>query len=387
MRHARVPIGLLLLAAVTLPGCGEENRAGAGADVPRPVKTRVVEAPGGVAERTFPGRVEAANRATLSFQVAGELSEILVKEGERVESGQVLARLDPTDFQVVVNDREATFKRAKADFERAGSLVEKGFVSRADFDRLEATYRQAEAGLEQARNDLRYTELKAPFAGTVSKRLVENFEQVSAKQEVLELRDLDTLEIKFDVPERMVQRLRRREPEHAAERSAGRLHAGFEGLPDRRFELTFKEAATQADSQTQTFEISATMPRPRELQVLPGMTASVTVNLAGLVSGEETRYLVPAAAVVANSGLAPRVWLVDPETLTLESRAVKVGKLAGREIEVLEGIEPGDRIVVAGAAYMVEGMKVSLLPASEQAEPRLDDPGPTDTRPPSDTAE
>jgi RND family efflux transporter MFP subunit len=345
-------------------------------DLVRPVKTMLIEATGASGQRNFPGRVEAANRATLSFQVAGKLEEILVKEGQDVTAGQLLARLDPKDFEVVVNDRAAIFKRSEADFKRAKELVEKGHISRSDHDKLEANFVSARAALDQAKNDLSYTKLNAPFAGTISKRLVENYEQVNAKQEVLELRDLENLEIKFDVPENLVQRLKKERPGQtgAKEVSQRRIYASFAGLPGKQFELTYKEAATQADAKTQTFEITMTMPRPQGLQILPGMTANVRVSLAGLVEMDKTSYRIPASAVVGDNTLEPRVWLVDPETLTVHAREVKVGKLRGRDIEVLEGLDPGDRIVVAGGAYLAEGMRVSLLPTPEQAEPRADDP-------------
>jgi len=365
---------LLMVSALVLGACGRKAPEEQVTEAVRPVKTLLIDAAGGAGQRNFPGRVEAANRATLSFQVAGKLNEILVKEGEKVAAGQTLARLDPKDYQVVVNDRSAVFKRAEADYKRAKDLVDKGHISRSDYDKLEANFTSARAALEQARNDLGYTELDAPFAGTISKRLVENFEQVNAKQTIFELRDLENLEVKIDVPERLIQQLKRKGTSESGEGVAGRVFASFEGLQGESFALTFKEASTQADAKTQTFEVTMTMPRPQGLQILPGMTANVSVNLAGLVVMEKTRYLVPASAVVADNGLNPRVWLVDPESLTVQARPVKVGKLRGRDIEVLEGLEPGDRIVVAGAAYLAEDMPVSLLPTPEQAEPRADDP-------------
>jgi len=376
MNPAMLSLSCLLFSVVTLSACSDKDQSEQTTDVVRPVKTLLIQAAGAGGQRNFPGRVEAANRATLSFQVSGKLAEILVKEGEQVKAGQLLARLDPKDYQVVVNDREAIFKRAEADFQRAKDLVEKGHISRSDYDKLEANRISARSALDQAKNDLSYTEMSAPFAGTVSKRLVENFEQVNAKQDILELRDLENLEIKFDVPENLIQRLQKETPgvTGAQEATARRVHASFSGLPGRKFELAYKEASTQADAKTQTFEVTMTMPRPQGLQILPGMTANVAVSLAGLVKQDETRYRIPANAVVGDNELASRVWLVDPESLTVKARQVKVGKMYGRDIEVLEGLEPGDRIVVAGAAYLAEGMPVSLLPTPEQAEPRADDP-------------
>jgi len=374
MKSNLVSVFTLAISVTFLTACGEKEQTAEVAQTIRPVKTLVIESPESGSFRRFPARVEAANRATLSFQVSGKLQEILVKESEKVKTGQVLARLDPQDYQIKVNDRTASYQQAAADFNRAKGLVDKGHVSKSDFDKLEANFKSARAALEKAKNDLDYTELKAPFDGSISKRLVENFEQVNAQQTILELRDLETLEIKFDVPENIVQRIKRQPPNQARESSAKRVYAMFEGLPDKRFELSFKEAATQADEKTQTFEVTFTMPHPKELQILPGMTANVEVNLVGIIDIGKTHYLVPADAVVSNNQLDSVVWVVDPQTMTLSSRSVKVGKMHGHEIEIFEGLESGERIVVAGVAYLTEGMKVTLMPTPEQAQPRMDDP-------------
>ena len=364
----------LLASALALSACDGKETAISTGDSARPVKTLVIQAPDNTGQRIYPGRADAANRAILSFRVAGKIDEILVKEGEEVGSGQTLAKLDPRDFQIEVDNRAAGYQRAEADFSRAKGLVDKGHLSRTDYDRLEAEYKSAQAALEQAKNNLSYTVLKAPFAGTISRRLVETFEQVNAKQAVFDLRDLENLEIKFDVPERMVQRIKQQTIAEFQNASVNHVRASFAGLPGKKFDLNFKEAAAQADANTQTFEVTFTMPSPKDLQVLPGMTADVEVDLFGLVDEGETRYLVPANAVVADGRLNPRVWLVDSQTMILKSRDVTVGKMRGQDIEVLDGIVPGDRIVVAGVAYMVEGMKVTLMPTPEQARPRPNEP-------------
>jgi RND family efflux transporter MFP subunit len=361
--------------ALSLFGCGSEEPEAPPAEVVRPVKTIVVAAPESGGIRHFPARIDANRKAELSFRVSGKVSELAIKEGDRVEEGQLIARLDPTDYQITVNDRQAAFDNAKKNFERAKKLVKKGHISKMDHDRLEAEFKSTRAALNEANQNLSYTELHAPFDGMIAQRYIQAFEEVQAKQPAVALNDVSTLEVKFDVPESIIRGIRTaRADEPQSERAVHiPVYAEFEGMPERRFPLRFKEAATRGDSKTQTFEVTYTMERPDGVALLAGMTANVTVDLSHFLQ-VGTVVNIPAAAVVGDVALQPKVWVVDANTLTVTPKAVKVGAMAEDDIEVLDGLSPGERIVVAGAPYLVDGMKVTLMPTIEQAEPRKNEP-------------
>jgi RND family efflux transporter MFP subunit len=344
----------------------------------RPVKVFLVEGGEVDAVRSFPGKVNASQRAELAFRVSGKLQELLVKEGDLVEEGQVLARLDPTDYKLVLEDRQARFDNSDRNYKRAQELVADGNISRLDFDRMEAEYRSATAALSQARKDLEYTVLAAPFRGRIAERDVENFEEVLAKQTVMWLQNIDQLDIVINLPESVVRSVR-----GGASRSVGdqgqpeptvRATARFEGRGDQTFELVPKEISTKADTQTQTFRATFTMAAPTTFTVLPGMTATVLLDLTELVSQESVKW-VPARAVQADSGLEPRVWLLDPASMTVSSREVSIGRMSGSMIEITDGLEGGEEIVAVGAPYLAEGMRVTRMADAEQAVPRAGDPG------------
>lgn len=370
-RHPTRFLGILP-ALLLLAGCGEEPAAVV-TDHTRPVKTLLIEAPESGGVRNFPARIDAGKKAELAFRVPGKVQELPVKEGDKVEKGQEVAKLDPTDFQIVVNDRQATFDNAKKNFQRAKDLVDKGFISKMDYDKLEAEFKNARAALEAARQDLEYTSLKAPFSGTVAKRHIQRFEEVQAKQPILSLQNVQQLEVKFDVPESVIRGIRVSAAERAEARKGVRVFATFEDLPGREFPLRFKEIATKADAKTQTFEVTYTMEQLPRTTVLPGMTATVTVDLSAVEKDIGVVFTVPVSAVVGDYKLDPRVWTVDMQSMTVHPRPVKVGRMLGDRIEVLEGIEPGSRIVTAGTPFLVEGMKVTLMPELEQAAPRPDE--------------
>ena len=364
----------LLPALFLLAGCAEEP-APVAVDTTRPVKTLLVEAPDSSGIRNFPAHIDADRRAELAFRVPGKVQDLLVKEGDQVTEGQEVAKLDPTDYQIVVNDRQATYSNASKNFERAKGLIKKGHISQMDYDRLEAEFRNAREALNTARQDLAYTSLKAPFSGSIARRHIQRFEEVLAKQSVLSLHNVQVLEVKFDVPESIIRSIRASEAGTQAARHRVRMFATFKDLPGREFPLTFKEVATKADTKTQTFELTYTMEQLVEATVLPGMTATVTADFSAFEETAEV-FSVPVSAVVGDYKLNPRVWTVDMQSMAVNPQPVKVGRMLGDDIEVLDGLEPGSRIVTAGTPFLVEGMKVTLMPELEQAEPRPDDPKP-----------
>jgi RND family efflux transporter MFP subunit len=135
-----------------------------------------------------------------------------------------------------------------------------------------------------------------------------------------------------------------------------RALVSFEDHADIRYALDLKEIATRADKDTQTFRVTFSMPQPEEFTVLPGMTAEVELDFTGMLN-ETASTWVPARAVQADAELGPRVWVLDPDSMTVSSRPVEAGRLAGDMIEILTGLAGGEEIVAAGAAYLSERMR------------------------------
>lgn len=357
----------IVILSMLLGGCSRSEEPEV-TIVPRLVKTMVVPAPETAGIRRFPARIDALHKADLSFRIPGTVRDLLVKEGDRVTEGQLLAALDPTDYEIVARDAQATFDQAKNDFGRAQELVKDGFISRTDFDVKEAKFKNAGAALERAEQDVAYTRMTASFDGIVAARYVERFEEVQAKQPVLVLHDNTQLAVKVDIPETILLQLRPSERESQT-RNRVRVNASFDSRPGEAFDLMLREIATRADAKTQTFEATFTMPVPEDFLVLPGMTATVTADLTKVAHGDLV-VRIPAAAVTADEVLKPFVWVVDEEAMRVHRQAVEVGRLAGWSIEITAGLVPGTRVVTAGVGYLAEGMAVRLLPRREEAEQR-----------------
>jgi RND family efflux transporter MFP subunit len=229
-------------------------------------------------------------------------------------------------------------------------------VSKADFDKYKSQSDISKARLKEAKDTLDDTFLRAPFAGVVARRYVDNFQDVQAKEPIVSLQDISQVEVLVNVPENIIVRVERRKGGKSA-----LAHATFAMAPGQQFPLTLKEYATEADSQTQTYQVTLLMDQPTGINVLPGMTATVV----GSRSTEESNQgdiTVPAIAVFSDYDGDSSVWVFQTDTQTVHQRKVKTGELSGSDsIKIVSGLELGEQIAVTGVNSLQEGMKVKSL--------------------------
>lgn len=340
---------LLFISLVFIIGCSKEEE-----EAPKPVvqavKIMTVQAGEDQYTRSFPGRVRAAKRSELSFKVSGPLSELPIEEGQVVKQGDLVARILPRDFQVALNETKAREVEAERQYRRYKELYAKKQVSKADFDRYKAARDVTRAQREDAENALGDTELRAPFDGVISKRYVENFEKVQAKQAIANLQFIDKIEILINVPELTMARFRNE--------GKGAAVVEFDSLPGNQYELEVKEFSTEADPATQTFQVVLVMDQPEEANILPGMTSKVIASSSGGTGGDTT-IIIPAMAVLNDADGKSYVWVMDMESNTVSKIAVEIGRLEGSSnIMVQEGLQGGETIVIAGVTKLQDGMKV-----------------------------
>lgn len=349
----------ILVSLIFIQGCEEPAQEFVASS--RPVKTLLIGGGNSVDTRTFPAVVDAIQKAEISFRVRGKVDKIFVKEGDRVKKGQLLAELDPTDFKIQLQDRQASYDTAKANYERAKSLVDKGAISKVDHDNIRAQYHTAKANLEEAKQDLLYTSLKANFDGYIAKRHVENFEEVLASKTIFSLEDVSQLKLMIDIPENLMIFI------HKEPKGNRQVTAEFNNIKDAIFPLSFVEATTKADPNTKTFKLTLKMDAPDNYNILPGMTATVSADLSAAEAGIASSIAIPVSAVISDSNKQATVWVVDEKTMTVSPRRVEAGKMLGDYLYVT-GLNKGERVVTAGASFLRDDMKVTLLSTGEQPE-------------------
>ncbi len=341
-----------LCTLVLISGCGQEPVESA--PVVRPVKIVTIGDAGATGTRELPGTVRAVQHADMGFEVAGRIIEFRVKEGQRVKQGEVLARLDDRDYQASFDQAKAGYRKAQADLQRSERIFKEdpGAISTSKIDADRKAVDVAEADLRKAEKAVEDTVLRAPFDGLVARRLVEDYQNVQAKEPVVVFQDISLLEIEVGVPERdFAGGDVNRTAEELTQRAQPRVE--ISSLPGRSFPARVKEFATRADPVTRTFQVRLSFDPPDDASILPGMTARVVYNVQGVAG---TR--LPSQATFADADNKPHVWLIDKATMKVRATPVELGKLTGDEVQILGGLSTGDQVAVSGVGQLRDGVQV-----------------------------
>ena len=381
----------------------------------KPVKAVVLgrsEEGGG---RLFPGTVQAAQRARLSFRVSGPLVQLPIFEGKEVRRGELLAQVDPRDYETAVRNLEARLAdlraqlramevarpedirsleanlaaarsrllEAGATFRRYQRLYENDNVSKAEYDQrraardvAEAEVRTAEESLNIARAGARAEDIEAMKARirAMEAELARARDQLNdtslrapydgrvAERYVENFEYVRAQEEILSLQDTSTVEIVAQIPESIVAR--GRREqipeflVRFESLPGQQFPAEATEIATEADPVTRTYAVTFQTPQPPEGRVFSGMTAEVLLRQR---IEAESVFTVPVSSIFADEQGAQYVWVLDQQSMTPEKARVRVGDLIGDSAMVLEGLEAGDTVITAGTHAIIEGQQVRLI--------------------------
>ncbi len=287
------------------------------------------------------GVVEAVRQATVSAQATGRVSSVLVKVGDKVKAGQVLATIDDRDTQTgvarsqaQVAQSEAELANALANVQRTRDLRKQGFVSQAALDVAESQYKAAQAGragagagVQQARLAQSFTQVTAPFDGYVMETLAQAGDLAVPGKPVATVYAPQPLRVVVQVPASM----------GAQARSAQRIELQ---VGETWVQPTAQQGVTAADPVSQTLTWKMDVPAAAAAQLMPGQQARVR-----FVGGSAQRMVVPQAAVLRRGELTG-VYVASDKGFVL--KAVRLGVQHGDSVEVLAGLKAGD-VVAANA--------------------------------------
>lgn len=349
-----------IVGSFVLVACGGEDAV---VETPlRPVRTVEVRSAGMSRTRTFAGVAQADVESTLSFRVSGNVRRLLVKTGDSVDAGQLIAELDPTDYRLRAQEAaaslmqsEAQARQMDAEYERVRGLYENRNAARSDLDAAralsESTHAQIDAWqqrVEQAQSQLSYTRLRAPTAGSIGSVPVEVNENVDAGDDIAVLLSGERPNVDVPVPESLIGEIAR----------GAAVEVSFDALPGRAFEALVTEVGMTSTTLSTTFPVTVQL-RDAEPDVRAGMAAQVRFSFA--VEDRRERFIVPTHAVVEDRD-GRFVYVVEESTEAgvgiVRRRDVSVGELTGEGLEVLEGLSGGEHVVTAGVSQIHDGLEV-----------------------------
>ena len=301
----------------------------------------------------YPAVIKSQRLSTLSFEVGGVLKELLVVEAQKVKQGEVLARLDQRDLLAKLKSARAQFNNADAEYQRAVRLMKEDAISRSELEQRETKRDVNNAHLETAEKALQDSVLVAPYAGNIAKISIRKQQAVQAGESAVVILGEGGLEASINLPSSIIAKSKKqKEP-----KASSYLTLGV--APDRRIPALFKEATLDADAASQTYEVTFTFEAPKDLNVLPGMNATIWFKDPGKSASEISKASIPLTAIMSD-GDQKYVWVVNRESMIVTRRNITVEDGVGAYLNVSSGLESGETIVAAGVSSLSEGRKVRL---------------------------
>lgn len=331
------------MAALALAGCGGGDKERAG-ERGGPVTVAVAPVEAASITRTIEAvaDVAAAEGVVLTAERAGRVAAVLFREGERVPRGTVLVRLDAAQEQADVAVQRAAALELRGQLARRVPLAAEGALPQGQVDDLRRQLQAAEARIGSARALLQDTVIRAPFAGTVGLRELSPGALVSPGDEIATLDKLDSVQLRFTVPERELGRLRVGAP----------ISARSPAFPDRVFEGRIASFDSRLDAAQRTLAVEASVPNP-DRALRPGMLANVSIGAETVARA----LLVPALAVQVRGGTH---FVYRIAGGCAERVEVEIGERRPDRIEVRRGLRPGDRVAIEGLQQLSGGEPVRI---------------------------
>lgn len=332
-------------------------------EILRPVRYITVYSTGGSRIRTFSGAAQSGIESNLSFKVSGTVQSLPVKVGDKVAAGQLIARIDPQDYRLRVQQADAALtqanaqlQRANADYERIRGLYENNNAAKSELDAARAGFeserarvKSAEKQLELAKLQLSYTRLTAPTQGSIAAIHVEVNENVQQGRNIVMMTAGSQIEVEVAIPENLITLIK----------EGSLVTVAFDARPGKTYSATVTEVGVATTDFATTYPVTVRL-AGADPEIRSGMAAEVAFRFES--ADRRERMIVPGVAV-AEDRQGRFVFVVEPtsgDTAVVKRVNVKIGELHADGIEIFEGLRDGDLVVTAGVSKIHDGQRVKL---------------------------
>ena len=299
----------------------------------------------------YPAVIQSRQLSVLSFEVGGMLKELMVIEAQKVNKGDVLAKLDQRDLLAKLTSARAQFKNANIEYQRALRLIKQDAISSSKLEERKSKRDVNKSQLETAKKALQDSVLIAPFSGAISKVSIKKRQIIQPGESAITILGKQGLEAKINLPSSILAKAERQE------KPATDSYLVLDAAPDRQIPVMFKEASLEADEATQTYAVTFAFDTPEGLILLPGMNAVVWFKDPSKSNENLSKLSVPLTAI-AIDGEQKYVWLVDKDSMKVSRRDIIIEAGVGVNLNITSGLQSGEMIVAAGVSSLSEGMKV-----------------------------
>jgi RND family efflux transporter MFP subunit len=316
------------------------------------VKTQKVSVTSKKIQHEFPGLLKESRNVSLAFRVAGPVQSIKIKEGDFVQKGQLIATIDPRDYQLQYNVAKAEYDKVITETQRVKQLYQKQSVTDVDYQKALAGEKMISEKLNHATNQLNDTRLMAPFSGYIQKINFEAGELINTGMPLATLIDVNSFVVECDVPASLLNQINKE--------TQYQLKSNL--IQHQPVSLTLINYLKKANSsQLYRFQFNLGQEQSKELKA--GMAVAVLISCR---CTSQNQLSVPAEAIF-NRNSKPQVWVYNTKTSTIQAYEVKTGALLQNGyIEIQEGLKPEDTVVVAGVNNLNNNDTVKVIqPISE----------------------
>ena len=305
------------------------------------IRVDTVERKSRAATEDVVGTVRPKLSAVIEAKVSGRIEQMLVVPGQRVKAGEKLAQLDAHEIQSRLDQATAARQQAESDLKRFTALLEQKILSQSEFDSAQSKFRIAAATETEAKAMLDYTQIAAPFAGVITRKLADVGDLAVPGKPLLQMENPDTLRLEADVPEALIGNVK------LGDKLAMRIAAVTSEIAG-----TVAEMSPTADPNSRTYLVKLDLPAAPGLR--SGQFGRVSVPMS-----EASAIRVPASAVIQR-GQMELVFVLASNHAQL--RLVKTGSRIGDEIELVSGLDSGEQVVTAGGSALKDGQPVTIKP-------------------------
>lgn len=316
------------------------------------VKVETVKSTNENSRLVFNGVIREKSLTSLSFRVGGPLKTLGVNAGDFVKKGDLIAAIDKRDYELQLQSTKAQYVQLKGEFSRYKELFEEAKIPANSYEKIESGYLMAKTAFENAENQLKDTELRAPFSGYIHEKMTENFQTVAPGQPIVSIIDVSDLEVHISIPENQLLRIKNSRNNYLTVN-----HSGVNDLPLNIVSISEK---TGKDGM---YQMKLGFKNDEALNIFPGMTAEVHM-ICGM---SESGIQIPSSAIFHQEN-KNFVWLYQKGSQQVEKQEIRINTLnKDGMIGISSGLKENDRIISAGVHHLTDGQKVQPIQETSES--------------------